>query len=350
MKSKRILVTGACGTIGSELISQLLTNPKCSPEEVIGLDNNESQLFFMEQRYIDDARAHFYVADIRDRDELMRRLKGVHIVFHAAALKHVILSERSPDQVVQTNIQGVQNVIAAATEHDVERVIFTSSDKAVNPTNVMGTSKLMGERLITAANSHKRDKGPIFASTRFGNVLGSNGSVVPVFHKQIAEGGPVTLTDPQMTRFIMSVKEAVKLVIDSAAMARGGEVFITKMPVMRIADLATAMVDEIAPRYGYAPEQIAIRIIGSKPGEKLYEELMSTEETRRAVELENYFSVLPAFRGVYQNIDYDYPKVMHTAVTKPYVSAEEAHMTITDIKKFLRENDLLGTPAKGKMA
>jgi FlaA1/EpsC-like NDP-sugar epimerase len=345
LKNKRILVTGACGTIGSELISQLLANPEYAPEEVIGLDNNESQLFFMEQRYIDDARAHFYVADIRDRDELMRKMKGVHIVFHAAALKHVILSERSPEQVVQTNIQGVQNVIAAATEHGVEKVIFTSSDKAVNPTNVMGTSKLMGERLITAANSHKRGSGPIFASTRFGNVLGSNGSVVPVFYKQIVQGGPVTLTDPLMTRFVMSVHEAVRLVIDSVTMARGGEVFITKMPVLRIADLAKAMIEEIAPMYGFSPEQIGIKMIGAKPGEKLYEELMSQEEIRRAIELKDYFSVLPAFRGVYHDIAYDYPDVVTEEVTKPYISAEEASMTVPEVKKFLHENGLLDMTA-----
>ena len=345
MKNKRILVTGACGTIGSELIAQLVNNPDYSPEEVIGLDNNESQLFFMEQRYIDDPRARFYVADIRDRDELMRKMKGVHVVFHTAALKHVILSERSPDQVVQTNIQGVQNVIAASMEHGVERVIFTSSDKAVNPTNVMGTSKLMGERLITAANSHKRGSGPIFASTRFGNVLGSNGSVVPVFRKQIAQGGPVTLTDSEMTRFVMSVPQAVRLVIDSVALAYGGEVFITKMPVVRIADLATAMIEELSPLYGFDPEKIEIRIIGAKAGEKLYEELMNQEEIRRAVELRDYFSVLPAFRGVYHDIAYDYPDIVSEEVTRPYVSAEEAFMPVSEIKEFLRENDLLRDPA-----
>lgn len=345
LKDKRILVTGACGTIGSELIYQLLTNLEYSPEEVIGLDNNESQLFFMEQRYISDPRARFYVADIRDRDELMRKMKGVHVVFHAAALKHVILSERSPDQVVQTNIQGVQNVIAAATEHGVEKVIFTSSDKAVNPTNVMGTSKLMGERLITAANSHKRGNGPIFASTRFGNVLGSNGSVVPVFHRQIAQGGPLTLTDRQMTRFVMSVPEAVRLVIDSVSLARGGEVFITKMPVVRIADLAAAMIEEIAPLYDFDPEKIEIKIIGAKPGEKLYEELMSQEEIRRAVELRDYFSVLPAFRSVYHDIVYDYPDVMSEEVTRPYISTEESWMSIVEIKQFLTKNRLLNLQA-----
>lgn len=346
LRGKRILVTGACGTVGSELVRQLLTNDDYAPEEVIGIDNNESQLFFLDQEWLDEPRARFFVADIRDRDELSRRMRGVDVVFHSAALKHVILCERSPEQAVQTNIHGVQNVIAAATENQVERVIFTSSDKAVNPTNVMGTSKLMGERLMTAANSHKRGDGPIFTSTRFGNVLGSNGSVIPIFHNQIAKGGPITLTHPDMTRFVMSIEEAVKLVIDSAELAHGGEVFITKMPVVRIEDLATAMIDILAPVYGHDPVDIKVDVIGTKPGEKLYEELMSDEETRRSVELPGYFSVLPAFRGVYQDIDYDYASLVSANVTNPYVSAEEPCLSVDQVKAFLQDNRLLQAPSE----
>ena len=152
------------------------------------------------------------------------------------------------------------------------------------------------------------------------------------------------MTDSQMTRFVMSVHEAVRLVIDSVALARGGEVFITKMPVVRIVDLATAMIEEIAPIYGYLPKDIRTEIIGAKPGEKLYEELMSKEETRRAIELKDYFSVLPAFRGVYHDIDYNYPGVVTDEVTKPYISAEEKHMAVPEIKKFLRVNRLLDIP------
>ncbi len=344
IKNKNILVTGACGTVGTELVHQLLTDPQYQPAEVIGLDNNESELFFLDQRYLEEKRAHFYVADIRDREELTRRMNGIDLVFHAAALKHVILCERSPEQAVQTNIQGVQNVIAAAIENNVEKVIFTSSDKAVNPTNVMGTSKLMGERLMTAANSQKRGKGPIFASTRFGNVLGSNGSVIPIFHNQIAKGGPVTLTDPHMTRFVMTIDEAVRLVINSAEQAKGGEVFITKMPVMRIADLAQTMINEVAPKYRYQADQIKIQIIGTKPGEKLYEELMSDEETRRSVELENYFSVLPAYRGIYNQIDYQYAEIINKNVANPYISSEETVMSIKEILKFLINGGLLNQP------
>ena len=332
---KSIFVTGSCGTIGAELVDQLLNNPKYTPKEVIGIDNNESLLFFQDQLFLNDSRASFFVTDIRDKSELDNKMRGVDIVIHTAALKHVILCERSPEQAVQTNIHGVQNVIAAANLNNVEIVIFTSSDKAVNPTNVMGTTKLMGERLMTAANSSKRENGPIFTSTRFGNVLGSNGSVIPIFRNQILNAGPVTLTDKNMTRFVMSVKEAVELVLNSVVEAKGGEVFVTKMPVMRIKDLAIAMIEELCP------EGMEITEIGSKPGEKLYEELMSDEETRRTVELDKFFSVLPAFRGIYSDIEYDYSEIVSETVKDPYVSEQQSSFTVEEVKRFLKSNNLL---------
>jgi FlaA1/EpsC-like NDP-sugar epimerase len=332
---KSIFVTGSCGTIGAELVEQLLNDPRYNPKELIGIDNNESSLFFQDQLFLNDPRASFFVTDIRDKSELFNRMRGVDIVIHAAALKHVILCERSPEQAVQTNINGVQNVIAAADLNNVEVVIFTSSDKAVNPTNVMGTTKLMGERLMTAANSSKRENGPIFASTRFGNVLGSSGSVIPIFRNQISNGGPVTLTDRNMTRFVMSVKEAVELVLNSVLEAKGGEVFVTKMPVMRIEDLAIAMIEELCL------EEMEITEIGSKPGEKLYEELMSDEETRRAIELDKFFSVLPAFRGIYSDIKYNYSEIVSEIVEDPYVSEQQTSLTVKEVKDFLNDNNLL---------
>lgn len=340
-EQKRILVTGASGTVGAALVDRLLTDDQYQPSEVIGLDNNESELFFTEQRYIHDPRAEFFLCDVRDANGLMRVMDGVDIVFHVAGLKHVGLCERSPSDAVQTNINAAEAIVRAAKACGVERVLFTSTDKAVNPTNVMGTSKLMAERIMTAANSCSRGEKPIFASTRFGNVLGSRGSVVPIFVRQIQRGGPVTLTDPDMTRFIMTTGEAVKLVIDSALLARGGEVFITKMPVVRIEDLAAAMIGELAPRFGYDPKDIELEVIGTKPGEKLYEELMSDEETRRAVELSNYFAVMPAFRGLYKDIDYDYPDRVSDSVDRPYISASEAPMSRDALAAYLREHKIL---------
>jgi len=318
LKDKRVLVTGCCGTVGGELVRQLLAD--YSVKELVGLDNNESELFFTQQRY-NEYPAHFFLADVRDPQRLMRLFSGVDIVFHAAAFKHVILCEISPFEAVQTNINGVQNVILAATENRVKTVVFTSSDKAVNPTNVMGTSKLMGERLMTAANSNLRAGGSAFISTRFGNVLGSRGSVIPIFREQIRKGGPVTITDEKMTRFIMSIRQAVQLVIDSVGLARGGEVFVTKMPVIRIVDLA--------------------HVIGSKAGEKQYEELMTGEEVRRCVELERYFVVKPAFTSLYRDVTYSYPEVVNGVVDRPYHSANEPALDRDSLRRFLIDNELL---------
>lgn len=338
-EEKRVLVTGACGTVGRELVRQLLEERGAG--ELIALDNNESELFSLEQKFSKHSNASFFVADVRDRDKLSRKLKHVQVVFHTAAFKHVILCERSPFEAVQTNILGVQNMIAAASENGVERVIFTSSDKAVNPSSVMGTSKLMGERLMTAANSTLRGDGPIFASTRFGNILGSRGSVIPIFREQIRRGGPVTLTDQAMTRFIMSINQAIRLVIESAYFAQGGEVFVTKMPAIQIKDLAEVMIQELASVYGHRLENIQIEIIGTKPGEKIYEELLSQEETRRTWELKRYFVVLPAFSSLYRNIDYEYADLVSTEVASPYHSANVDHLSKEELANFLNIYKLL---------
>jgi FlaA1/EpsC-like NDP-sugar epimerase len=342
---RTILVTGACGTVGRELVRQLLD---CQPREIRAIDTNESEIFFLEQELqtANRGRPHpvrtlCQIGDIRDRDKLNRMFSGVDIVLHTAALKHVILCERAPFDAVQTNIIGVRNIIEAALDNDVERVIFTSSDKAVNPTNVMGTSKLMGERLFTAANSLKMQRRTIFSSTRFGNVLGSRGSVIPIFARQIAAGGPVTLTDSRMTRFIMTLEESCRLVLAAAEKARGGEVFVTKMPVIQIADLARVMIDELAEQHGFSAARMPVTEIGAKPGEKLYEELMSDEETRRTVELTEMFAVLPAFRSVYEEISYDYDDLVSRTVENAYVSSPANAMSTEELALWCRRHDLL---------
>jgi len=332
--NKRVLITGVCGTVGKELLRQVVKKSVC---EVIGIDNNETELFFVDQEYQSYDHVHLYLGDLRDKDKLMRKMKGVDIVLHAAALKHVILCEKTPRDAVQTNILGTQNVIDAAFENQVQRVIFKSSDKAVNPTNVMGTTKMMGERLMTAANAHRRDGDPIFASTRFGNVLGSRGSVLPLFRKQIKSGGPVTLTSADMTRFVMTIKQAVRLVMESVFLANGGEVFVTKMPIARIQDLAEVMVEELADKKG----KVEIKVIGSKPGEKLYEELMNDEETRRTVELPDYFAVLPAFKNVYESIVYEYPNMGAIGVDDPYNSSVKSPMDKKELRLYLTQNQLI---------
>ncbi len=333
---KKVFITGVCGTVGSALLEQLATFSEI--EEIIGIDNNESELFFLDQHYRHDNRCRFYLCDIKERDQLKSLMKGVDYVLHAAARKHVIINEVSPTEAIYTNIVGTQNVIDAALSAEVEKVAFTSSDKAVNPTNVMGTSKLMGERLMTAANAATRRQYPIFASTRFGNVLGSNGSVIPIFKRQVEKKENITLTDPAMTRFVMTVEEAATLVLQSVELAKGGEVFVTKMPIIRIEDLAKAII-EIYKEEGYTHET-QIEVIGAKPGEKMWEELINEEEVRRTIEIDDFFAVLPAFKGVYIDEEYNY-STEQTPVDQTYRSDHGTAMSIPELINYLKTKNLI---------
>lgn len=228
LKGKWALVTGTCGTVDREISRILIAGAYGKLSEFVGIDNNETELFFIEQEFGDSA-THFFLRDLRNFDGLRRVCTGIDIVFYTAALKHVDICERSPSDAVNSNIIGLQNLVGAAALCEIDRFILTSSDKAVIPTNVMVSTKLMGERLVTAANNARENCGTIFASTRFANVLGSRGSFVPIFREKILDGSDITLTSPKMTRFTMSVPEAAYLPIQSSERAKGGEVFITKM-------------------------------------------------------------------------------------------------------------------------
>lgn len=291
-KDKKILITGAAGTIGSSLVKHL--HEQHNPAKILCIDNNESEIFYLLEKYngIDNIEVHF--SDIRNYQDCMLHTRDINIVIHTAALKHVIISEKSPHQAVETNIIGTQNLITAAINAGVDRFLFTSSDKAVNPTNVMGTSKLMGERLVTAANI-SLTKNMRFSSTRFGNVLNSNGSVLQIFKRQISARECLTLTDTNMTRFVMDVDAAAALVLKSVELMQGGEVFITKMPQISIRTLAeaTLILSEIQTH------DKEIKVIGKKPGEKLYEELLSEEECGRTIEIQDFYVVMPAFMNLF---------------------------------------------------
>lgn len=277
---KTILVTGGVGSIGKEIVKMLL---KCKPKSIRVLDNNETALFDLEQE-LQSNKIRTLVGDVRDKERLERAFENVDIVFHAAALKHVGLCEYNPFDAVKTNVIGTQNILNAALDRNVKKVIVISTDKSVNPVNVMGATKLLAERLTISSNHYKGERKTVFSCVRFGNVLDSRGSVVPIFKRQIEEGGPVTITDPGMTRFVMGIPEAVNLILKSGEIAEGGEIFILKMPSLNIIDLAEVMIEELSKLYGYQKEDIKIRYIGKRSGEKMFEELMTVEELPYAVD------------------------------------------------------------------
>jgi FlaA1/EpsC-like NDP-sugar epimerase len=337
-RNKTILVTGAAGTLGMEIVRQLLG---MEPGEIRLFDNNESGLFYLGNKYLPTGLITIYLGDVRDEPKLLNVTKGVDLIFHLAALKNVSLSEYNPFEAVQTNINGVKYLVQAAMFNNVPRVIHASSDKAVNPTSVMGTSKLMGERIITAANIVNSNGRQIFSSVRLGNVLGSRSSVVPIFAEQILSGQQITITNIRMTRFVMSIQETTKLVLQTAIRACGGEVLVPKMPVMRIVDLARAMICLLAPQAGRNPDEITLKHVGARPGEKLHEELMTKEEVRRLKELPTMYAILPGLEAFYHEISYSYPDEVTKKDKQPYISSLETPMSVTEIKDYLRRHGIL---------
>ena len=220
-------------------------------------------------------------------------MAGVEVVFHAAAMKHVPAAEFNPFEATETNVRGTQNVVEAAIDAGVEKVLTVSTDKAVDPSNVMGATKLLAERLMSAAEIYKGPATTRFAAVRFGNVIGSRGSIVPLVRGQVARGGPVTITDPEMTRYLMPVSDAVRLCFAAVERMAGGEVFILKMPRVRTGDLVEILVEAYAPQFGYRPDEITVETIGVRPGEKRHEVLMSRDESLSATELDDMYVVRP---------------------------------------------------------
>ena len=273
--NKTILVTGAAGSIGSEIVRQLVAY---NPEKVVILDQAESPLYNLEVELKEKRVLQLtesVIGDIRNRDRLenvFRTFKPDY-VFHAAAYKHVPLMENNPSEALITNVLGSKNLVDLSLEYNVERFVLISTDKAVNPTNVMGCSKRIAEIYAQSANQLGKTK---FITTRFGNVLGSNGSVIPLFKKQIENGGPITVTDKRITRFFMTIPEACQLVLEAEAMGKGGEIFVFDMgESVRIYDLAKKMIKLSGLELD---KDIEIKITGLRPGEKLYEELLTNEE------------------------------------------------------------------------
>lgn len=338
LKNKKILITGGTGSLGRELVRKIL---QYNPKVIRIFDVDETEQFELQHDLKEyEGIIRYLLGDVRDRERLNRATEGIDVIFHTAALKHVMACEYNPFEAVKTNVLGMQNVIEAAINNNVGKIIFTSSDKAVNPSNTMGTTKLLAEKLMTSANYYKGARDCVFSSVRFGNVMGSRGSVIPLFRKQIKAGGPVTITDPTMTRFMMSMSQAVELVFISAEISQGGEVFIFKMPTLNISDLAEVLITELAPRFGHRPEDIKVEIIGTKPGEKMYEELMTEDEAFRSLERNDMFIILPQIEDELTKIDVSaYGAVPITS--KDYVSKDAVPITKNDIKTILIKDGII---------
>ena len=280
LDGKSILITGGTGSFGQAFARLLLK--EYQPKKVVLLSRDEQKHYALQQT-MKDHRLRFFVGDIRDKDRLRRAFTGIDFVFHAAAMKHVHISEYNPIEAIKTNVDGAANVIDAAIECGVSRVIALSTDKAVNPVNLYGATKLCMEKLFVAANSYSGEDGPQFDLVRYGNVVGSKGSVVPLFLQQ-REQGAITITEPTMTRFWIGMERALHLVLLAVREGLGGEVFIPKLPACDVQTLARA----VAPD---AP----IESIGIRPGEKMHETLITEDESLNIVEYDQYYVVRPNF-------------------------------------------------------
>ena len=274
-KNKKILITGGTGSIGFGLASQLM---KYEPSTIRILSNDENSIFEMRRLFPKNNILTFRIGDVRDRDRLNLAIKNIDIVFHAAAMKHVDICEQNPFDAVKTNVVGTSNILEASIIENVSKFVFISTDKATNPTSTLGASKLLAERLTLDASSYRGKGKTIFSIVRFGNVIGSRGSVFQIFLEQIRKGKPLTVTDSRMTRFIMSIPEATNLILEVTNIAKDREVFILKMPSVRIIDLARSMVRICKTEVLHGKNPPLIKISKLREGERFHEFLITRDE------------------------------------------------------------------------
>ena len=337
-KNKKILVTGGTGSIGSELVKKLL---ELEPRGIRILSRDESkQHDLMLELGKKCGKIRFLIGDIRDYDRVNMAMEDVDIVFHAAAMKHVLFCENDPFEAVKTNVIGTQNIINAAFANNVSKVIGISTDKATDPVSVMGCTKLLAEKIMLASHNYQGKKRTKFCFVRFGNVLNTRGSVLPLFYKQIMKGGPVTITDAKMERFFMSKDEAVGLVLKATGMMKEREIFIFKMPVLKIADLARAMIELYAPRLGFDSKKIKIEVVGKKAGERIHEKLLTKDESSFALETDDMFIIVPVIGWVQNihNLNEIYPKAQKSRVMD-YSTEGKKVLTVAQIKTLLNKED-----------
>ena len=329
LKDKTLLITGGTGSFGNAVLKRFLKT-----------DIREIRIFSRDEKKQEDMRIElnnpklkFHIGDVRQLDSVDSAMKGVDFVFHAAALKQVPSCEFYPLEAVRTNILGAENVLNAAINNHVKKMIVLSTDKAVYPINAMGLSKAMMEKLMVAKSRTSSINNTVFCATRYGNVMASRGSVIPLFVQQIREKKPLTITDPHMTRFLMSLEDSVKLVLYAYSNAVSGDIFIQKAPASTIMDLAVALIEIFQA-------DNEIRIIGTRHGEKLYESLVNREEMARAVDLEGFYRI-PA-----DNRDLNYNKYFSEgeqsiSEIEDYTSHNTKRLSIAEVKELLLGLDFI---------
>jgi UDP-N-acetylglucosamine 4,6-dehydratase len=315
-----VLITGGTGSLGKSLTEYLLKETKARRIAIFSRD--ELKQHHLRIAFKDDSRLRWFLGDIRDLDRLKRAFHGVDYVIHAAALKQVDTGEYNPMEFIKTNILGSQNVIDASIDAGVKRVVAVSTDKASSPINLYGATKLTADKLFVAANNYSFTYGTIFAVVRYGNVMGSRGSVIPFFREIAAQGKPLPITDLRMTRFWISIESAVKFVIESLELMQGGELYVPRIPSMKITDLANA----VSPG-------VKLEEIGMRPGEKLHEEMISADDSRRTIILKNRYVVTP----VVAEWGYEIPKGPRMPEGQAYRSdTNDLWMSESDIKNFIK--------------
>ena len=320
---KTLMITGGTGSFGNTVLNRFLNT---EVKEIIIFSRDEKKQEDMRIE-LNNSKVKFYIGDVRSYDSICRAMAGVDYVFHAAALKQVPSCEFYPMEAVLTNVLGTENVLNAAIANDVKRVVLLSTDKAVYPINAMGISKAMGEKILVAKSRTVREGGPILSATRYGNVMASRGSVIPLLVEKIKAGLPLTVTDPKMTRFLMSLEDSVDLVLHAFEHGEQGDIFVQKAPASTIADLVQALKELFN-------SEAPIKIIGTRHGEKLYESLVSREEMAKAEDKGKYYRI-PA-----DNRDLNYDKFILEGQPEAndvddYTSHNTERLTVETIKELL---------------
>ena len=335
--NKKLLITGGTGSFGNAILRRFITSDL---NEIRILSRDEKKQDDMRKKYKSD-KLKFYIGDVRDFQSVLNAVRGVDFIYHAAALKQVPSCEFYPLEAVKTNVLGTENVLEAAVQAGVKRVVCLSTDKAVYPINAMGISKAMMEKVIVAKSRSSNDT--IICATRYGNVMASRGSVIPLFTNQILAGQPITITDPSMTRFMMTLDDAVDLVLFAFEHGGAGEIFVQKAPAATIETLAKALTNLLG-----VPEH-QINIIGTRHGEKLFEALLSREEMVRAADLGNYYRVPPDLR----DLNYDkYFEQGELAISESieYTSHNTIRLDVEGMKALLMKLSFIQSLVRGEHA